>query len=374
MSWLLLFNNQLSGSIPPELGNLTNLTWLFLYANKLSGAIPPELVNLTNLQQLSLGYNKLTASDSELIAFLSAICPYWSNTQIFPPTNTAAEVLTENSVRISWTPALCGDYYIIRYGSSAGGPYTGETVVTGGFPISDIFITSYDVMGLSPGTWYFVVETYAGYQQNNLTSDPSSEVSATLPGELFAAEISNPVSGSALSSTTATFTWNDTGTEKYWLWIGTSEGGNDLGNLDQGTDTSATVSGLPGNGETLYVRLWSKVSGEWVFKADSTYTACNKSSYAAAILSPASGSTLDSTTETFTWNDTGAEKYWLWIGTSEGGNDLGNLDQGTGTSATVSGLPGNGETLYVRLWSKVSGEWVFKADSVYTACNKSSLQ
>ncbi|MCP4344027.1 MAG: hypothetical protein GY795_00695 [Desulfobacterales bacterium] len=182
-----------------------------------------------------------------------------------------------------------------------------------------------------------------------------------------ASDIQTPASGSTLNSTTETFAWSNAGTEQYWLWVGTSEGGNDLYNKDMGTDTSATISALPVNGETLYVRLWSKVSGKWLYKADSTYTACNKSSSVAEILSPASGSTLGSTTETFAWNDTGAEQYWLWIGTSAGSNDLANLNQETNTSATVSGLPNTGETLYVRLWSKVSGEWLYKSDSAYTA-------
>ena len=57
---LNLTGNQLSGEIPPELGNLTTLTWLYLGLNQLSGEIPPELGNLVNLEQLYLDGNQLS--------------------------------------------------------------------------------------------------------------------------------------------------------------------------------------------------------------------------------------------------------------------------------------------------------------------------
>ena len=59
---LALFDNDLTGPIPPELGNLGNLTWLSLYENDLTGPIPPELGNLGNLTWLSLADNDLTGS------------------------------------------------------------------------------------------------------------------------------------------------------------------------------------------------------------------------------------------------------------------------------------------------------------------------
>ena len=55
-------SDGLTGSIPPELGNLTNLTHLNLGGNHLTGSIPPELGNLTNLTSLDLDYNDLTGS------------------------------------------------------------------------------------------------------------------------------------------------------------------------------------------------------------------------------------------------------------------------------------------------------------------------
>ena len=50
----------LSGSIPPELGSLTNLQSLQLFGNKLTGPIPAALGGLSNLRKLDLGGNELT--------------------------------------------------------------------------------------------------------------------------------------------------------------------------------------------------------------------------------------------------------------------------------------------------------------------------
>ena len=88
--------NQLSGSIPPEIGNLTNLTYLDLRNNQLTGSIPPEIGNLTNLIYLSLYYNQLTGEIPESICDLNI---NWSssssfriyNNQLCPPYPTCVE-------------------------------------------------------------------------------------------------------------------------------------------------------------------------------------------------------------------------------------------------------------------------------------------
>ncbi len=55
-----LSSNGLVGPIPPELGDLTRLTRLYLHSNDLTGPIPPELGNLTSLTDLDLHSNGLT--------------------------------------------------------------------------------------------------------------------------------------------------------------------------------------------------------------------------------------------------------------------------------------------------------------------------
>ena len=59
---LALYGNELTGSIPPQLGDLDNLRALRLSGNELTGSIPPELGNLVNLIDLYLGQNRLTGS------------------------------------------------------------------------------------------------------------------------------------------------------------------------------------------------------------------------------------------------------------------------------------------------------------------------
>ncbi|RWR97665.1 MDIS1-interacting receptor like kinase 2-like protein [Cinnamomum micranthum f. kanehirae] len=57
---LLLSNNQISGSIPPSLGNLSNLVALNVHENEISGPIPQEIGNLTKLNLLILYDNNIT--------------------------------------------------------------------------------------------------------------------------------------------------------------------------------------------------------------------------------------------------------------------------------------------------------------------------
>jgi len=68
---LNLISNQLNGSIPKEIGNLSNLRYLHLSSNQLSGSIPQEISNLSKLTELSLSSNQLSGSIPPEIGNLS---------------------------------------------------------------------------------------------------------------------------------------------------------------------------------------------------------------------------------------------------------------------------------------------------------------
>ena len=68
---LHLYYNQLTGPIPRQLGAMTQLQSLGLTANQLNGQIPVELAQMRRLEQLSLGENQLTGPIPKELAQLS---------------------------------------------------------------------------------------------------------------------------------------------------------------------------------------------------------------------------------------------------------------------------------------------------------------
>ena len=84
--------------------------------------------------------------------------------------------------------------------------------------------------------------------------------------------MSTPTPGSALTGSSATFTWTaGTQVTQYDLHIGTTGVGSS--NIFAGTVTgqSKTITGIPTTGGTLNVRLYSLIAGAWQYN-DYTYT------------------------------------------------------------------------------------------------------
>ena len=73
ISKLILRNNLMSGSLPPEIGQLSALQHLDLQGNLLSGSLPPEIGQLSALQQLHLPDNLLDEPIPAEIGQLSAL-------------------------------------------------------------------------------------------------------------------------------------------------------------------------------------------------------------------------------------------------------------------------------------------------------------
>ncbi len=181
------------------------------------------------------------------------------------------------------------------------------------------------------------------------------------------AELASPAPLSTLTATSLVCEWTGgRNVTRYWLWIGSTLGGADLWSQDQGTNLRTTVTGLPADGRTLYVRLWSVIGGVWQF-TDSTVKAVTGSSARGEFDDPGAGLDargLDGGVHVDRWDERDA--VLAHVGSTPGGADLWSEDQGTNLRTTVWTLPPDKRTLYVRLYSVIGGVWQF-TDSTYTA-------
>ncbi|XWS16848.1 hypothetical protein CRYUN_Cryun33cG0015800 [Craigia yunnanensis] len=78
-----LLGNRLTGSIPQELGNLSNLTHLVLEQNQLSETLPEELGNLSSIERMLLNSNNFTGELPETFARLTTLTDFRINDNNF---------------------------------------------------------------------------------------------------------------------------------------------------------------------------------------------------------------------------------------------------------------------------------------------------
>mmetsp|Transcript_39062 Transcript_39062/g.73286 ORF Transcript_39062/g.73286 Transcript_39062/m.73286 type:complete len:225 (-) Transcript_39062:341-1015(-) len=70
---LAIWHNQLTGTIPSELGYLTRLGFLSTWENQLTGTIPTDLATLTLLYAMHLGRNQMTGPLPSEFAALTGV-------------------------------------------------------------------------------------------------------------------------------------------------------------------------------------------------------------------------------------------------------------------------------------------------------------
>lgn len=211
---------------------------------------------------------------------------------------------------------------------------------------------------------------------SSVTSGTAVDLVVSLGSVTGVPTMISPTPGSTLPGSSETFTWSAQGASvsNWQLLVGTTAGTRDIfGARLTSAVTSQLVTTLPTDGSTVFVRLRWTINGV-TSQADYTYTASGGGeppppTGTPAITSPVPGSVLSGATETFTWSAGSAavSRWRLEIGTTPDGTDLfvQNLAAST-TSMVVSGLPTNGNPVYVNLKWRV-GNVTSVASYVYTA-------
>lgn len=284
---------------------------------------------------------------------------------LFPQAGIAVKTST---VTFQWTPvAGAGEYYLgVGTTPLASGDIWGGNL----FSFSTGSQTFQAVSGIPLNGQPLYVRL--GWRVNNDWQFADDQFDTAL---VVSPELTHPSTDDPITESAMTFEWSaGGGVGEYYLGVGTTARAvsrypwGDVWAGSTGLSTAKTVFGIPLNDQPLYARLWWKVNGDWNFR-DYEFQAGEPLPPVVVppeITSPVVGKVIDAETVRFAWSaGTGVEGYYLGVGTTAGAvsrypwGDLFSGDVGAALSWEVTGIPLNGQPIYVRLWWSADGEWNF---------------
>ena len=153
-------------------------------------------------------------------------------------TNVASSAITTTTATITWDTDEDSDS-LVKYGTTQGGPYTEQE-----YNAADVMSHNIGLMGLAANTTYYYVVNSTDPSDNPAESGENSFTTLETPDET-PPEISN-VASSAITTTTATITWDTNEVSDSLVKYGTTQGGPYTDEEYNAADVMAHSVGLTG--------------------------------------------------------------------------------------------------------------------------------
>jgi hypothetical protein len=247
--------------------------------------------------------------------------------------------------KLSWSTVSDSQTYYVYVGSALG--------LKDIYDSGEVPVTTLTVPALKPDTKYFL-RLYTEKQSQWFSTDTVFTTGTGVANMVY------PTDKATNVDPALPFRWSsDPRALAYQISIGTSIGANDVFATGQLMETSAVLR-IPAAG-IYYVRL-STIREDGVRYVDSSFQAGD---YIARLTQPGNQALMDPYAA-FTWtNVSGADAYYLIVGSSQGARDVFDSGETNGTSIVVPNLV-PGSTYFARLFTYRAGFW-YSVDTTFLA-------
>jgi len=188
-------DNALTGSIPHEIGNLTSLQFLRLYSNTLTGGLPSEIANLTSLKTLNINTNQFSGPIPSGLWNITTLGNIYISNNQFTGTIPSAignltalfQLILSNNQFSGGLPAEIGNLPLLTYAALDHNQFTGTIPSTfGNLYFQYLYLNNNKLVGPVPSSFASADSLYyLNLSHNSLANLPNLSALPKLTDSLY---------------------------------------------------------------------------------------------------------------------------------------------------------------------------------------------